>query len=170
MDGGRLLLRVLVTTTMVVADARPVTAAGGEALAVIVNRHNPTASLSLAELRHLFLKVRRRWDDGRPVLVINHKAGMRVRVAFDRAVLGMSRDAVATYWIKQRVRGLGHPPRSFRSSAIIVRLVAKQREAVAYVPISALSRAGWPAEVKVLRIDGRMPGDRRYRLSAGIQE
>jgi len=155
----------LLTASLLGAAGRPAAATGGEYIAVIVHPKNPVGSLSLAELRHLFLKQSRRWPDGKAVLVINHKARSATRVAFDRAVLKMSPDQAATYWIKQRVRGRGHPPRSFRSSSIIVRIVAKQREAVAYVPVSTLVTAGVKAKkVKVIKIDGRLPGGRHYPI------
>ena len=130
-------------------------------MAVIVHPKNPVSNLSLSELRELFLKVRARWSDGKPVLPINHSPRSELRKRFDRMVLRMSPEEAASFWIRQRVRGLGHPPRSFRSTRLILRLVSKQREAVAYLPWSEIQ---YSREIKVLRIEGRLPAHPNYAL------
>lgn len=158
---ARIALALVLAATLL-AGQGPATAGGPQALAVIVHPDNPTAGLSRAKLRDLFLKVSRRWSDGKRVLAINHKAGAPPRIIFDRALLRMSPDQAASYWIKQRVRGRGYPPRSFRSARLILRLVSKQREAVAYVPLSALRH---DAKVKVLKIDGKLPGQPGYPVT-----
>jgi hypothetical protein len=90
-------------------------------------------------------------------MFFNSPAGTRARVGFDRSVLEMSPEKSAAYWIDQRIRGKGTAPRSLRSPTLIQRIVAGQKAAIAYVPASAVRKG-----VKVLRIDGRAPGDEKY--------
>jgi phosphate transport system substrate-binding protein len=157
----RTVTALFLLALMLLGQGSAVSAAGPHALAVIVHPDNPVAGLTRAKLRDLFLKASRRWSDGKQVLAINHKAGSLTREAFDRSVLRMSPDQAASYWIKQRVRGRGHPPHSFRSERLILRLVSKQREAVSYVRLEALRHG---PKVKVIKIDGLLPGQPGYPL------
>jgi hypothetical protein len=151
--------RLAFAALVVLAPASASTQAPAGPIAVIAHPSCPVDSLSLAELRWLFLKVRTRWTSSKDVLVINWKAGHPIRVAFDRKVLGMSPHQVAEYWIDRRIRGLGRPPISIKSRRHIVKIIARFGGAIGYVPLKAVTGA-----VKVLKINGRLPSDKGYPL------
>lgn len=152
----------LLAAVLASASAAAPAAPARDPIVVLVHPKNPSKNISLASLRDLFLKTSRRWSDGKPVMPLNHKAGTKLRKAFDRAVLKLSPEESASYWIKQRVRGRGYPPRSFRSQHILLRLVAKQREAVTYLRLSSLKS---DSATRVLRVAGKLPGERGYPLA-----
>jgi hypothetical protein len=140
--------RLAFAALVVLAPASASTQAPAGPIAVIAHPSCPVDSLSLAELRWLFLKVRTRWTSSKDV-----------RVAFDRKVLGMSPHQVAEYWIDRRIRGLGRPPISIKSRRHIVKIIARFGGAIGYVPLKAVTGA-----VKVLKINGRLPSDKGYPL------
>ncbi len=87
------------------------------------------------------------------------------RVLFDRLVLRMSPDAVSAYWIDMRIRGRANPPRSVSSAVLIQRIVARNKEALSYLPFPLpMSTTGKGSPVKVLRIDGYLPDNPKYPL------
>jgi hypothetical protein len=129
------------------------------AIAVIVHPERKPSSISSRALADIFLRRKQHWPDGKRVVVLAWEARTPVRLAFDRAVLGMSADDAAAYWIDRRIRGLGSPPRGLTSAALIRAIVARNRQAIAYVPAEGLDR-----RVKVLRVDGRDPGQPGYPI------
>lgn len=70
----------------------------------------------------------------------------------------MDADAIARYWIDQRIRGK-QAPRTLPSTDLRVRVVVKLPGAIGYVSASRVT-----AEVRVLRIDGRLPNESGYPL------
>jgi len=129
-------------------------------LAVIVNAKSKVQQLSLAELRAIFTRTIRQWD-GRRVVPFNWPAHHPVRVLFDRKVFHKNPEEVATFWINQRIRGRGRPPRSHGSPRIVLSFVAHERDAISYVPRGLVTH-----KVKVIKIDGLAPGEKGYPLRA----
>lgn len=131
----------------------------GEAIAVIVHPDNPLTRVSLTELRAILLRQKDRWPNGAPIRILNWEANSPTRVAFDQAVLRMSPERVAAYWVDRRIRGLGTPPRSVSSAQLIEGVVARNTEFISYVP----AREAGP-RVKTLIVGGLRPGDPLYPI------
>lgn len=113
--------------------------ASEEPLAVFVHLKNGAKSLSGQELAAIFMSRRLHWDGSGRIIAFNFPAKHPVRVAFDRAVLGMDPDEVARYWIDQRIRGGNPPPRQVPNGALIPRLVEQLEAAIGYAPASEVS-------------------------------
>lgn len=103
-------------------------------LAVIVHADTVNRPLTAAELASIFLATMQTWPNGTTVIPFNYPAERPLRVLFDDAVLHMSASEVGKYWVDQRVRGAGRPPRVASDPSLIVRLVAKLPGAIGYVP------------------------------------
>jgi hypothetical protein len=160
----RLLLALALAVAAGAAErARAAATQPGEALAVIVHPTSKLADVARRDLAALFLRRRASWPDGRAVLLLNWPPLSEQRLRFDSAILGMTADEVAAYWIDRRIRGHGSPPRSVGSGPLIASIVARNREALAYVPLSSVTR-----HVRVLRIDGLAPGHPRYPLRKAV--
>jgi ABC-type phosphate transport system substrate-binding protein len=71
-------------------------------IAVIVNPRNPTQSISLAELRNIFLGTQQFWKDGTQVVPIVRAPSARERDVLLRRVLHMSDLQFQQYWRKRR--------------------------------------------------------------------
>lgn len=130
-----------------------------EPVAVVVNRENPRSDVSTEELKSIYLGKRTEWSDGTRTVPVDQAPAAPGRAAFLEAVLGMSKAQFAEHWVDQQVRGAGSPPRVATSAAAAVKLVAKLRGAVAFVPVSQVTSA-----VKVIFVNGKLPGDRGYAM------
>jgi hypothetical protein len=135
--------------------------AGGavEPLAIVVGKQGSLEAMSLSELKRLFLGESTVGPQGQKLIALNRDPKSAERVGFDRAVLGMSPDAVARYWIDRKIRGQSSAPKAIEPAAVLQRVVARLGGAIAYVRAREVS-----AEVKVVRIDGKRPGDSGYPI------
>ena len=136
----------------------PCAALGAEPLAVVMSATTRQRGLSRDKLRRIFLAQPTDDDDGRRFIPINLSPTSGSRVRFDRAVLELTPEDVARYWIDQRLRG-NKPPRTAPTIEICRAAVQELPGAVAYLPVSQVGA------LRVLAIDGRSPGDSGYALS-----
>jgi hypothetical protein len=138
---------------------RPASAEAPAPLAVVVAKNSPLTSISMYDLKHLFLGEFVTGPDGKRLIPLNLSAQSRDRVAFDTAVLGMTSEQGAAYWIDRRIRGQSGSPRAVDSGDLAQRIVARLDGAIAYVPLPAVR-----PDVKIVRVDGRFPTDPGYRI------
>jgi phosphate transport system substrate-binding protein len=155
---GRVALAALALALLAPAPAR---AEGpGDVIAFVVDRANPTSDVSADELKQIFLGKRKQWPHGARIVPIDLDPGAE-RDAVTKRVLGMDRGGVERYWVDQKVRGAGAAPKVAPSTGAAVKLVAKIRGAIAYVPLSEVD-----GTVKVLKIGGVAPGQPGYPVVA----
>ena len=115
--------------------------AGGEVLAVIVNKANPASSLSQTELRPIFQTTKKVWGSGEDAIPINLPEDSPLRNDFDQVVLGLDPERVARYWTDRKVRGGARPPVRVPSTAAVLRAVASKVGAVGYVRLSEVNNS-----------------------------
>ena len=132
--------------------------AEAQVIAIVVDRDNPRSDIGVEELRSLFLGKRGEWPDGTRAVPVDLESGASHH-AFCAAVLRMSEAEYERYWVDQRVRGAGTGPRSLSAASLVIRLVARVRGAVGYVPLSRVD-----GTVKVLTVGGVRPGEPGYPL------
>jgi hypothetical protein len=106
---------------------------------LVVVVHPENRAVPPSEIEQIFLLKRRQWPDGTPIVPFNHAARDANRTAFDRAVLRMSPDEAARYWLDQRIRSGIRAPRQIGDASLLVRLVGRLKGAVAYVPANAVN-------------------------------
>ena len=102
-------------------------------LLVIANRIGPPAEVDAGDLDAIFRSRMQYWPSGRRIIPLNLRPGSRHRTTFDRAVLRMSPDDAARFWIEQRVRGEERPPRQIPSADVMLRVVARLPGSIGYV-------------------------------------
>jgi hypothetical protein len=124
-------LLVLVTHARVApgADAPPL-----PDIDVVVNPAVPTESFDRAALAAVFNMTRRSWGGGLTAVPFNYPPEHPLRRTFDQAVLGLAPAEVGRFWIDQRIRGFGHPPRQIPEPALLLRLVGSLKGSIGYVP------------------------------------
>lgn len=132
--------------------------AWAEPLAVVVSKQVKLDSLSMAQLRQVFLGEPSK-HGGVKLLPLNLPGQSPERSQFDQVVLGMDPKQVARFWVDQRIRGKAKPPKTIPSASTLVRLVAKVPGAIGYVPVSEVGD-----QVQIVRIDGKAPSDADYPL------
>lgn len=133
-----------------------------EPLAVVVGKQGPLEALSLPELKRLFMGESVVGPQGQKLIALNRDPKSAERVGFDRSVLGMSPEAAARYWIDRKIRGQSSAPKAIEPAAVLQRVVAKLGGAIAYVRAREVS-----PDVKIVRIDGKRPGDAGYPIVTG---
>lgn len=136
-------------------------AEGRESLAVIVNRANPVENLSFAELRHYFLGERTHWPNGRRVALVMRGAAHDERDAVLRLIYEMREQDFRAHFLRARFTGETlDEPHLLDTTSRVANFVFLQPGAVGCVRAAEL-----PPSAKVVRIDGRLPGDAGYRLT-----
>lgn len=147
---------VLIATS---SFALPVDAgeAGGK-LALVVGKDSPVADISLPDLKRLYLGEHIN-AAGQRLIPLNLVPLMRERAGFDKAVLNMSPDAIARYWIDRKIRGDSGPPKAIESADLLQRVVARLEGAIGYAPVAEVR-----PDVKVIRVDGKAPNDPGYPI------
>jgi ABC-type phosphate transport system substrate-binding protein len=104
------------------------------AFVVIVNKANPVKSLTLVELRRLFMKQTRMWPHAESVVPVDWDATSPLREAFAQRVLGRSVREMADFWVQQSITQGLTPPSTQRSTRAMLRFVASVNGAIGYVP------------------------------------
>lgn len=104
------------------------------AIAVIVHPSRTTA-ISTDLLGQIYLRRKRFWDDGTPIVPLNLSAGAALRQAFADIVLRQSEARLADYWNRQYFYGI-LPPATLASTEAVRRYVAADPNALGYVPAS----------------------------------
>lgn len=101
---------------------------------VIVNKANPIKTMSVTELRRIFMKQTRMWPHAESVVPVDWDATSPVREAFSRQVLARSIREMGDYWVQQGVTQGLVPPSTQRSTRAMLRFVASVPGAIAYAP------------------------------------
>ena len=129
-------------------------------VAVVVNDETPVTDLSLAEVRKVFLGERQYWNAKLPVVLLIRAPVARERDVVLRVIYQMTEVQFKQYWVAKIFRAeVTAPPKIVYSNDLQYELVSAIPGAIAIVD----SRNVRPG-VKVLRVDGRLPGDKDYPL------
>jgi len=153
---------LLVTIWLTMAVQCPLTAqtAKGGDIAVVVNSDTPVSDLSLSEVRKVFLGERQYWNSKLPVTLLIRAPVARERDVVLRVIYQMSEAQFKQYWVAKIFRAeAASPPKIVYSNDMQYELVTAIPGAIAFVDARVV-RAG----VKVLRVDGHLPGDKDYPL------
>jgi hypothetical protein len=136
-----------------------VLAAGGD-IAVVVRPDTPVESLSLSEARKLLLGDRQFWTGNMRVTLLIRAASAHERDVVLRTIYRMSEAQYRQYWISKVFRAeASSGPKIVYSNMMADELVLAIPGSVAFVDATQV-----PKGLKVVRIDGAMPGDAAYPL------
>lgn len=111
-------------------------AIGGEARIVVIVHPERETSTTPAELRRIWLRQRRLWDDGSAIVPVSREPGAETRARFELEVLHRSPEWLARYWGERYFEGV-LPPITFVSDEAVRRYVAAHRDAIGYVAAAA---------------------------------
>jgi ABC-type phosphate transport system substrate-binding protein len=129
-------------------------------IAVVVHPDTPVGNLSLAEVRKVLLGERQYWNSKLPVVLLIRAPAAREREVVLRVIYQMTEAQFKQYWIAKIFRAeAASPPKIVYSNDMQLELVAAIPGAIAFVDARNV-RPG----LKVLRIDGRLPGEPGYPL------
>jgi hypothetical protein len=153
---------LLVATLLFAAPAREAGRAGQAVpIAVIVHEDVPVDDLSLSELRRIFRGERLFWAGDMTITLLAPPRGSRERKVLLGKVYERGSEAeYKRFWINKLFDKRGQTaPKVTGSTQMSAGLVRQIPGAIALVPADRIPRG-----VKVLRIDGRRPGEAGYPL------
>jgi ABC-type phosphate transport system substrate-binding protein len=107
------------------------TLAAAPALVVIVHPQRGE-TLSVQDVANIYLRKRRFWNDGTPIVPLNQDPGGAMRERFSSRVLGAASADFASYWNEQYFQGV-FPPATLSSTAAVKRYVAADANAIGYI-------------------------------------
>jgi ABC-type phosphate transport system substrate-binding protein len=136
-----------------------------EPLAIVVNRNNPVTEISLVDLRRVFRGQRSRWSNGRRVTLVMRDPGAPEREAILKALYGVAEMEYRRTYLQAVFSGeASDAPKTLASTNGVLRFVYNVPGAIGYVRARDVDPS-----VKMLRIDGRLPGEPGYRLEVSAQ-
>jgi hypothetical protein len=134
--------------------------ARGTDIAVIVHPDTPVSDLSLSEVRKVLLGERQYWNSKLPVVLLIRAPVARERDVVLRVIYQMTEAQFKQYWVAKIFRAeIVSPPKIVYSNDLQYDLVTAMPGAIAFVDARNV-RPG----LKVLRVDGHLPGERDYPL------
>jgi ABC-type phosphate transport system substrate-binding protein len=149
---GLLLLGALSTPTRL--------SAAGEGMAVIVHPSTPVENLSFADMRRIFLGEKQYWNTDMPVVLIVRAPVARERQVVLNRIYRMTESQFKQYWIARIFRAEAtSTPKVVYSNQTINELVAAIPGAISLVREDDIGPG-----VKVVKIDGALPGEAAYPL------
>jgi hypothetical protein len=128
-------------------------------VAVVVNPGNSIESISLAELRNIFLGTQQFWKDGTQIVPIVRAPSARERDVLLRRIVHMTDSQYQLYWKKRRQAHKGHEPVAVVCNGMQMQSVSLESGGIALVATSDLHDG-----VKVIKVGGRLPGSAAYPL------
>jgi ABC-type phosphate transport system substrate-binding protein len=147
-------LAVLLLGAPMRADERP------EPLAIIVNRKTSTENVTSAELSKDFRGERSKDADGNKIVILMREHGSPERAAVLKGIYRMTDKEYQTYFIQATFTGqVAAAPKKLNTAHAVRQFVADNPGAIGYVRLADVDDT-----VKVLKIDGRAPGDEAYGL------
>lgn len=133
---------------------------GGGDIAVVVNASNPVNDLSVSELRSMLIGDRRFWKGNVRVKLILREPGTRDRDAVLGLLLKLDNKAFAAHWRAKVFRGeASEVPPSVPSVSQIEHFLLENPGGITFMTAKITQ-----PQLKVLRLDGKLPGDPGYAL------
>lgn len=151
-----ILLAMMLTLAGAMIDAQQ----PPQDVAVIVNPQNPADSITSTDLRKVFSGEKRSWNSNIPVFLIVRAPQAKERDVLLAHVLKMSESEYKQYWVKKVYSGeVPREPLSLFSNGMQLEAVRSEKGGIALVNLADVRQG-----VKVLKIDGRLPGTAGYPL------
>lgn len=129
-------------------------------VAIVVRPDVPIDNLPFADVRKLFLGERQFWPKNLRVTLLIRAPVAHEREIVLRSIYQMSEAQFRQYWISKVFRAeVSAGPKIVYSSDMATELVSAIPGAVTFIEAGKI-----PKDLKVLRIDGRLPGEKGYAL------
>ena len=129
-------------------------------VAIVVGPMAPVDDLSFAEVRKVFLGERQFWNPKTRVVLLMRAPVSPERDVVLRTIYQMSEAQFRQYWISKVFRAdVAAGPKIVYSTETAYELVAAIPGAIAFVDADKI-----PKGLKVVKIDGKLPGDQGYPL------
>lgn len=145
-----LLVPLLALDGRVAADAGDI--------AVVVRPDTPVTNLKLKELRGIMLGDQQFWASSQPITLLIRAPGTRERGVVLKVLYNMTEAEFRNYWISKIFRAeTTSGPKIVYSNQVANDLIVTLPGAIAFFEAEQV-----PKGLKILKIDGKLPGDPGY--------
>ena len=135
-------------------------AAAGTDVAIVVRPDVPVDNLTFAELRRVMLGDRQFWASNLRVTLLVRAPGAHEREVVLKTIYQMSEAQFRQYWIAKVFRAeAASGPRIVYSNEMAQELASAIPGAIAFMDAAQV-----PKGLKVLKINGKLPGEKDYPL------
>ncbi len=118
-------------------------------MVVIVNKDNPLATISKAEIEMIYLGKKKQFQNGSPAIPVDLPAESHLRREFFTNVLDKSEESYRLYWVRMIFSGKGQPPLTLSAENEAVKFVSQNKAGIAFVDSDGILPG-----VKVVTISG----------------
>lgn len=129
-------------------------------VAVVANADVPVANLSIFEVRHIFRGEKQYWKSNLKVVLLVPPESAHERDVMLHVVYRMTESEYKQYWVGRIFRAEAtSAPKTAESSATAKSLVSRLSGCITLMNVASVR----PGD-KVLKVDGKLPGDKGYPL------
>ncbi len=128
-------------------------------LAIVVNKSNPVANLTKAQLKKMILGEQAAWSTGKKVSVALRAPGQAERLVVLKEICGMSEDELTQFLAHASFTGEASAPKALATAGAVKAMVLAIPGGIGFVRASEVGEA-----VKVVSLEGAMPGEDGYKL------
>ena len=130
------------------------------AIAIVTNSRTTASDLSFLKLRKIFLGEKQFWDDNSRIVLLVRAPVARERDVVLTKIYRMGEAEFQQYWIAKVFRAeVSSKPKIVYSTDMTRELVIALPGAIAFLPADEVGSG-----MKVLRINGKLPGEAGYPL------
>jgi len=127
----------------------------------IVHPRNPQSDISSSDLVQILRMEQQHWDAGGRIYLVLPESGTPEKELVLKKLYRMKDAALKLLYLEMLYRGeIASFPRIAHSNSAVKKIVAQAPNALGFIDASAAD-----STVKVLRIDGKRPGEAGYPLS-----
>jgi len=153
-------LLMMAYTTYAEEDSATSQEPASSAIAIVVHKDLPVDNLSLDDLRSIFLADQQFWPDRTRITLLVRAAQSDERTFILNRIYEMSEAQFRTYWIAKMFRAeVPRGPKIVLSAGMALDLVVAIPGSISFTRADAVTDS-----VKVVRVDGSLPGDPGYPL------
>jgi ABC-type phosphate transport system substrate-binding protein len=118
----------------------------GEPVVVIVNKANQQ-SLTQQDIKNIYSDIVFQWQNGERITVYNLPVDAEERETFSRNLFGESAQRMAAEESNRKITNTIKNPSKTKRARLVAQLVAKNPQAIGYIPLSMLDKS---ADVRVV--------------------
>jgi len=159
-------LKVIVTWTLLAASLfTQIPQAMGQddppiPIAIVAHKNTPVENLSLEELRNIFLANQQFWPDRSRIILLVHAPHSGVREFVLNSIYQMDEAQFRQYWIAKMFRAeVPRGPKIVFSNDMMLELVVAIPGSISFARADQVA-----GDVRLIRIDGKLPSDSDYPL------
>ncbi|MCL4523385.1 MAG: hypothetical protein M1453_00840 [Acidobacteria bacterium] len=129
-------------------------------VAIVVHASTPVSNLTLADVRKIFRGEKQYWSSDLPVVLLVRAPVARERDVVLKVIYQMTEAQFRQYWVAKIFRAESvSAPKLVYSPDMANQLVATLPGAISFVDAKQVGSG-----VKVVRVDGKLPGEAGYPL------